>query len=96
MSTLDLTSHAIQRLAQRGISATDIDLILAIGSEAEGGFIVCRKDCDALEREVKQFLQRVRRLEGKRVVLRENKVVTAYHATENKRRQIRRSSREGP
>src|SRR5205823_4902519 len=34
------TQHAVQRLAQRGFHASDVDLIMAIGSEVRDGFLV--------------------------------------------------------
>jgi len=46
-SSLRLTDHALRRMAQRNISASDLDWILAIGSEVEDGFLVRQKDCEA-------------------------------------------------
>ena len=37
MTELALTDHAAVRMAQRGIAPSDVDLIMAIGSEVEDG-----------------------------------------------------------
>jgi hypothetical protein len=81
MTSLRTTQHAVQRLAQRGFSASDVDLIMTIGSEVRDGFLVRRKDCEALEAGIKALISRIRKLEGKRVVIAEGRLVTAYHAS---------------
>lgn len=99
MSNVRRTHHAVQRLAQRGFLASDIDLIMAIGSEVRDGFLVRRKDREAMEAAIKSFLARIQKLEGKRLVVSEGCVVTAYHASAAEERRLlrkdhkRRSSR---
>jgi hypothetical protein len=44
MSTLVLTEHAAMRMAQRSISLKDVELIVLIGTEVEGGYCVREKD----------------------------------------------------
>ena len=89
-----LSDHAIQRMAQRSIHASDIDLIMAIGSEVRDGILVSRKDCENLEKSLKSLLNRVRRLEGQRLVLSQGRVVTAYHASKiEKHKLLRRDTR---
>jgi hypothetical protein len=78
---------------QRAISRDDLDLIMLIGTEVEGGYLVRNKDCQTAERHLKQLLERVRRLDGKRVVLADGKIVTAYHARPAKERNLLRSAR---
>lgn len=41
---LSPTSHAILRLAQRGIATDDIGLILPVGTEISDGYLVREKD----------------------------------------------------
>ena len=89
-----LTQHAAIRAAQRGIAQSDIDLIILIGTEVEAGYLVREKDYFEAERLVKSFLQRVRHLIGKRVVLEGAKVITVYHASGSHQRRIRRRARE--
>jgi len=75
-----LTRHAITRLAQRGFHNTDVELIQLIGTGVEDGFIVLNRDCQAAQRELKQLLECIRRVNGKRLVTANGRVVTAYRA----------------
>ncbi len=93
MTDLHLSSHAIQRMAQRSITASDIDLIMSIGSELPDGYLVRAKDRQALEDVLKQLMKRVRRLEGKRLVVSDGCLVTAYHARNNEARRLLRKNR---
>lgn len=92
MGHLHITPHASGRLAQRAIATSDVDLILEIGSEVEGGYMVCAKDFQEVEREVKLYLNRVRRLQGKRIVAREGRLITAYHPSRRDERRLLKSA----
>ena len=81
MSELDFAPHAIVRMSQRGLTADDVGLIMHLGTEVEGGYLVLERDYKAFERMVKQILERARKLAGKRVVVKADTLVTAYHAT---------------
>ena len=89
---LHLTQHAIQRLSQRSIAASDVELIMEIGSAVPDGYLVRAKDCQALEATLKGLLKRVRRLEGKRVVVADGCLVTAYHADRSEERRLLRQA----
>jgi hypothetical protein len=89
----DFTRHALVRMGQRGIHSGDIDLIVLIGTEVEGGYLVRSKDRQSAERQLKQLLEQVRRLEGKRAVIADNRVVTAYHARPARERSLLRAAR---
>ena len=80
MTPLCLTAHAAMRMSQRGLANEDIELICLIGTEVEGGFLVREKDFQSLERELKRLRDQVRKLVGKRLVLKGDRVITAYHA----------------
>ncbi|ANK76512.1 hypothetical protein FA04_27555 (plasmid) [Ensifer adhaerens] len=82
------TQHATQRASQRGLIETDLQLIMAIGTEVEGGFLVRKRDYLAVEREIKAHLNRLRHLVGKRVVADEGSLITAYHAKPGKTRRL--------
>ena len=84
MSALHPTMHAMMRMAQRGITISDADLIQSFGSEVEGGYLFREKDFAAVEHDLKRLRDRTRRLVGKRVVLDGNVIITAYHATGSK------------
>lgn len=90
--SLHLTDHALHRMAQRNISSSDIELIMAIGSEVEGGFLVRKKDCQVVERLLKTALKRVQRLAGKRLVVTNDCVVTAYRASRSEERRLLRGA----
>jgi hypothetical protein len=94
MSLGTLTHHATIRMAQRGFSNCDLDLVRLLGAEVEGGFIVRAKDCQTFESEIRQLLARVRRLVGARVVVADNHIVTAYHATPANERRLLRGSKD--
>lgn len=81
MIELTISRHASTRLAKRGVTSGDAELIIKFGTEVEGGYIFLEKNYNDLERELKASLQKVRHLRGKRVVLESGHLVTAYHAT---------------
>lgn len=92
MNSLDLTAHAVKRMAQRGLADDDLELIRWIGTEVEGGYLVREKDFQALDRELRQLRDQARRLVGKRLVLAGERLVTAYHAARSKQRLLLRSA----
>jgi len=94
MNGLHPTRHAILRMSQRAIRFDDVKLVESIGTEVEGGYLVRRKDVQAFEHELKKLADRARRLEGKRVVLKADAVVTAYHARKCKERRLLRNADE--
>jgi len=92
MNPLDLTAHAVKRMAQRGLADDDLELIRWIGTEVEGGYLVREKDFQALDRELRQLRDQARRLVGKRLVLEGDRLVTAYHAVRSKQRLLLRGA----
>jgi hypothetical protein len=89
-----LSRHAETRMAQRGLSIKDAELIALIGAEVADGFLVRARDCQLIESSLKELLDRVRRLKGKRLVVADDRVVTAYHASRRKARRLMRNARE--
>jgi hypothetical protein len=55
---------------------------------------VLTKDRQSAEREIKQLLDRIRRLEGKRVVTVDGKLVTAFHISRREECRLLRRSDE--
>ena len=90
MSTLTITRHGGVRMAQRGVGIKDAELIVQIGTEVEGGYLVLVKDYQEVERQVKEFLARCRRVVGKRLIIADGQIVTAYHASRRHRRRLLR------
>lgn len=82
MSALSISRHAQTRMAQRGLREADIDLILRLGSEVEGGILVRRKDFERYAAALRDQLRRAERLVGKRLVMADDTLVTAYHSSE--------------
>lgn len=90
MTSLALTNHAAVRMAQRGLLPSDVDLIMAIGSEVEDGVFVRRKDVQVFERSVRGLLKRVKKIEGKRLVVTDGCLVTAFHASPREQHRLLR------
>lgn len=88
------TPHAAVRAAQRGIRDDDLQLIMSVGTEVEGGILVRERDYLAIEQDVKIRLARLRRLVGKRVVFKGNVLLTVYHAQPAKSRKLLRENSE--
>lgn len=91
-----LSRHVEQRMNQRGIRATDLDLILALGQQvAPDAYLMTDAVIDqeiARCRHDKPRVQQLERLRGKKVIVSGPTIVTVYHACEN---DLRRSFRRG-
>lgn len=94
MTSLNLTKHAETRFSQRSLNPKDLPLLLRIGSETHEGVMVLERDYQVFERDIKNLLQRVRRLVGKRIVVANGTIVTGYHCSKNKEKSLLRNSRE--
>jgi hypothetical protein len=81
-------------MAQRGLSIKDAELIALIGTKVTDGFLVRAQDCQQIERELKGLINRVRRLQGKRLVVANGRIVTAYRASQWNERRLLRSAQE--
>ncbi len=90
MTALQLTHHGSVRMAQRGISNRDIDLITLIGSEVDDGYLVLNKDCQVFIRKLKKLISNVQRLQGKRVVVVDGQIITVFHANKEEQKRILR------
>jgi hypothetical protein len=91
MTALTVSAHAALRLAQRGIPLKDAELILLIGTEIDDGYLVRAKDYQEIEHVLRRLLARLRRLVGKRLVIVDGRVITAYHASKHYERELLRS-----
>jgi hypothetical protein len=94
MSALTVTSHAAVRMAQRGMTSKDAELIAMIGTEVEDGFFVRDKDFQDAEHALKRLLQRLRRVVGKRLIVSSGRIITAYHPAQKNERRILRDARD--
>ena len=77
-----------------GIISKDSDLIALIGTQVDDGYLVREQDYQEVEHAMKRFLQRLRRVVGKRLVVQDNRVVTAYHSSTRHERRLLRRARE--
>jgi hypothetical protein len=94
MNPLILTGHAAMRMAQRGIKFRDSELIALIGTEVEDGYLVRIKDYQEVEKFLRRLLDRFRRIVGKRLIVADGRIVTAYHASRTYQRRLLRNARE--
>jgi urease gamma subunit len=94
MNTLMLTGHAAVRIAQRGIKLKDAELIAMIGTEVDDGYLVRTQDYQEVERTLKSLLQRLRHVVGKRLVVANGQIITAYHASGTYQRRLLRHAYE--
>ena len=76
------------RAAQRGVTLPDAELITLIGTEVSDGYLVRTQDYQRVEHELKRFLDRVRRLRGKRLVIANGQILTVYHASPRHERRL--------
>jgi len=93
MNTLTITEHAAVRMSQRGIMLKDAELIVLIGTEIDDGYLVREKDYKEAEHGLKRLLQSFRRLVGKRLVVKNGQIVTAYHPSKTRERGLLRDGR---
>lgn len=94
MTRADLTVHAEARTSQRGIRASDLELLRLVGLPVHDGFLATDKGCEEIERQCKYLVERLRHLRGKRMVVCGGRIVTAYHASRRKERQLLRRACE--
>jgi len=87
---MNITSHAKQRLQQRALNSKDLNMIIRHGTDTNDGYFLRRTDVQAIEKTLKSYIKRLKKLEGKFVVVEGNDVLTAYHPTKKKERRILR------
>lgn len=94
MSELIVTRHAAMRMAQRSITLRDADVIAMIGTKVDDGYLLRGKDCQEAEHAIKKVLDRIWRLQGKRLVVADGRIVTAFHASRPQQRRLLRNAQE--
>jgi hypothetical protein len=94
MTDLIVTGHAATRMAQRSIRFRDVDLIAIVGTKVDDGYLVRERDYQVAERAIKKVLERIWRLRGKRLVVADGRVVTAFHASRRQQRRLLRDAHE--
>ena len=87
---MNLSNHAQQRIPQRGMNGSDIDLIVVHGTETRDGYYLRRRDVKEAEKELRKLITQLNRLAGKYVVIKSDTVVTAYHPGKKKQNRVLR------
>ncbi len=94
MTGIVTSMHAAARLAQRAVSASDLDCALQLGREVDDGLLVLDKDTEVVACELERQAKRIRRLGGLRVVRDGDMLITVYRAHPAKqKRLLRRAER---
>ena len=76
---MKLSRHGEIRFSQRGVRPADLDLIIEYASEVDDGLLIMRRDVQRIEADMKKQLDRIQKLEGKYIVIRDDTIVTAFH-----------------
>jgi len=81
-----LTAHVRIRAQQRGVREADLDLIHQYGSETKDGLIMTRRDIAIVEREIKDLLDRLAKLDGVFVATDGESMITTFRPTKRQHR----------
>ena len=87
---MNLSFHAQQRLQQRGLNGSDIDLIMVHGTETNDGYYLRRRDVKEAEKELRKLINQLNSLVGKYVVVDGDTIITAYHPSKKKQKGLLR------
>ena len=86
MTSITITRHGEARMSQRGIRMSDLDTLLAYGTETgPDRFMLRRQDAARLIRSLKKQISTLERLTGKEAVVADGLLITAYHRTKPSR-----------
>lgn len=95
MNALALSNHAEARMRQRGVRISDLELILGCASEiGEDIYFLSRKDADREIRRRKHEIQALQRLQGQKIVVADDTVVTCYRSRRRDQKRMLRKGRE--
>ena len=76
--SLPVTGHALVRMGQRGYRGSDIELVLAYGTESREAVVLTRSDVKQGVRTLKGQIQALERLNGTAVVTAREVIQTVY------------------
>ena len=97
MKEIRITRHGEIRMAQRGINGSDLELVLTLGTKVGRDRIMLKKRVAAeTVQTLKNLIAQVERAKGKLFVVKEGRLVTAYHQTKPIRKQRRRKIKSRP
>jgi hypothetical protein len=92
-STLPITKHAQVRMRQRGYRGSDIELVLAYGTESKEAVVLTKSDVERGVRRLKRHIQALERLNGTAIVTGGEIVQTVYRPRKRKMRRFLDASR---
>ena len=96
MTALSITRHGETRMSQRGIRKSDLEVLLAHGTDIGRDRIMLRKrDAAKLIRSLKKQISEIERLTDKVLIVAGGELVTTYHLTTPIRASFRRTRRPG-
>lgn len=87
-ATSNLSTHATQRLQQRGFHVLDLDTVRTYGEPVEGGFLMSNRAADQRIRELRIQIQQLDRLRGTRLVECSQCVITVYRADRQRAKRL--------
>lgn len=83
-----MSTHAIQRIRQRGLCEDDIGLICEAGEEFGDGYLMSARAVSERIGRLKAEIQRLERLRGVVLIEQEDTFVTAYRANRKRCKRI--------
>ncbi len=96
MTSIAITRHGAARMSQRGIRMSDLDTLLAHGTEVgPNRFMLRKQDAEQLIQGLRNQIARLERLTGKEAVVADGHLITAYHRTKPNRPSWRKTGRRG-
>jgi len=95
MTTLALSEHAKVRMSQRGVRRFDLDLVMDCASEiGEDVYFLSRQDAAREISRRKREIQALERLQGQKVVVVDETIVTCYRSQLGDQKRMLRRGRE--
>mgnify|MGYP004000973729 CR=1 FL=1 len=95
MNAISLSKHATERMQQRGVRLSDVDLILHCASEiGDDVYFLSRNDAEREIRRRKIEIQALERLCGLKLVVAGDTAVTCYRSTRRDQNRTLRKGRE--
>ena len=85
----ELSFHAAARQRQRGVSNTDIELVMRYGEAVDDGFVLSDRALAIARRDIKRILQRLDHLAGIAVIEGAGTLITTYRADSKRLRRLR-------
>jgi hypothetical protein len=94
MIDIEMTRHADKRIQQRGISKSDIDIVLRYGEEIEGqGLLMTNKVADDIIGSLKSQIVKIERLRNTKLVVDGAAIITCYPCGNREKRRMKKRMR---